>query len=210
MQLNPIIRQSFEIIDKEFGPHQLSPDEYAIVRRTIHSSADFEFKELLTFSHGAIKNAIAYLQQGLPIVTDVSMVAQGIRTMANETFQNPIINALDYVEQPLPGATRTETGIINLLQKYPDALYVIGNAPTALIALCNWVSKQVDPQNKPSVVIGAPVGFVSVVESKDLLTTLAIEQIVVQGRKGGSAVAAGITNALLHLAWDKNAVGIGK
>ncbi|NJN23751.1 MAG: cobalt-precorrin-8X methylmutase [Acaryochloridaceae cyanobacterium RL_2_7] len=203
-----IIQQSFKIIDQEFGSHQFSPEEYVIVRRIIHSSADFEFKELLSFSHNAILSAIAYLQQGLPIVTDVSMVAQGIRAMAHETFQNPIINALDYVDQPLPGATRTETGIINLLRHYPDALYVIGNAPTALIALCKWLSQQSDPKKKPSVVIGAPVGFVSVLESKALLQTMDVEQIVVQGRKGGSAVAAGIINALLYLAWGKNVLGI--
>ena len=162
----------------------------------------------MTFSHDVIAIAIAYLQKGLPIVTDVSMVAQGIRTMANQTFQNPIINALDYAGEPLPGATRTETGVMTLLRQYPNALYVIGNAPTALITLCKWVSQQSDPQNKPAVVIGAPVGFVSVVESKELLNTVDVAQIVVQGRKGGSAVAAGITNALLYLAWQKHAVGI--
>ena len=203
MQLNPIICKSFEIIDQEFGPHRFSSDEYAIIRRTIHSSADFEFKELLTFSDDSITTAVAYLQAGLPIVTDVGMVAQGIRTMARQTFGYPIINALDFGDHPLPGATRTETGVLQALQQYPDALYVIGNAPTALIALCEWVSQHPEHSSIPSVVIGAPVGFVSVVESKQLLEQTHVEQIVVRGRKGGSAVAAGITNALLYLAWEK-------
>lgn len=206
MELHPIIQQSFEIIDREFGPHQLSPDEYEIVRRTIHSSADFEFKDLLIFSDDVIPSAVNYLQQGLPIVTDVSMVAQGIRSMAKQTFQNPIINALEFADDPAPGATRTETGVLNVLKQYPEAIYVIGNAPTALIALCNWIEQQSTTQKAPSLVIGAPVGFVSVVESKELLLIMDIPQIVVRGRKGGSAVAAGIMNALLHLAWKQQSV----
>ena len=207
MHLNPIIQQSFDIIDREFGPHQLSSNEYAVVRRVIHSSADFDFKDLLTFSNGVIANAVAYLRKGLPIVTDVSMVAKGIHTMAQQTFQNPIINALESVDIPLPGATRTETGVLNVLQQYPDALYVIGNAPTALIALCQWIEQSESP-SIPTVVIGAPVGFVSVVESKEMLKTTSVAQIVVEGRKGGSAVAAGITNALLYLAWEKHVMDV--
>ena len=203
MELHPIIQKSFDIIDQEFGPHQFTPEEYAIVRRTIHSSADFELKKLLTFSEKSIERSIHYLQKGLPIVTDVSMVAQGIRSMAKQTFQNPIINALDYAATIPEGATRTETGVLNALQKYPDAIYVIGNAPTALIALCHQLGINHDTSLKPAVVIGAPVGFVSVVESKALLMQTEIPKIVVQGRKGGSAVAAGIMNALLHLAWQQ-------
>ena len=207
MELHPIIQQSFEIIDREFGSHQLSPEQYAVVRRTIHSSADFEFKDLLQFSDGVIDCAIEYLRQGLPIVTDVRMVSQGIVSMTQQTFHNPIINALDLVELAPAGMTRTETGILNALSQYPNALYVIGNAPTALMALCKWVSDQADPLHHPIVVIGAPVGFVAVEESKAILMRTEIPQIVVRGRKGGSAVAAGITNALLHLAWEKYAVG---
>ena len=207
MQLHPIIQKSFAIIDQEIGAHEFTDDEYAIVRRVIHSSADFEFKELLHFSDQAIATCIRYLQQGQPIVTDVSMVAQGIRSMARQTFQNPVINALEYSQLVLPGATRTESGVLKVLELYPNAMYVIGNAPTALLALCRTIqhvqSTDHDSKALPSLVVGAPVGFVSVVESKDLLMNTAIDKIVVRGRKGGSPVAAGIVNALLYLAWEQ-------
>lgn len=205
MQLHPIIQQSFVIIDQEIGEHQLTDDEYAIVRRVIHSSADFEFKELLHFSERAIAVCIDYLQQGNPIVTDVSMVAQGIKSMAQQTFQNPVINALEHSQMVLPGATRTESGVLKALEIYPNAMYVIGNAPTALLALCQTIQRrqlQAQAMEIPCVV-GAPVGFVSVKESKDMLMTTDIEKIVVKGRKGGSPVAAGIVNALLYLAWEQ-------
>lgn len=207
MQLHPIIQQSFAIIDQEIGAHQLTEDEYAIVRRVIHSSADFEFKDLLHFSEQAIGTALAYLQQGKPIVTDVSMVAQGIKSMARQTFQNPVINALDYSQDVLPGATRTESGVIKALELYPSAMFVIGNAPTALLALCQAIRQRQaqghDASMIPALVVGAPVGFVSVVESKEMLMETEIEKVWVQGRKGGSPVAAGIVNALLYLAWEQ-------
>lgn len=205
MRLHPIIQQSFSIIDQEIGAHSLSQAEYAIVRRVIHSSADFEFKDLLQFSSAAITNGIQYLQQGQPIVTDVSMVVQGIRSMAAQTFQNPIINALEFAKGVPVGATRTASGILNAFDQYPQAIYVIGNAPTALLALCQRIQeRQEQPEAQiPCLIVGAPVGFVSVVESKEMLAQVAVEKIVVTGRKGGSAVGAAITNALLHLAWDQ-------
>lgn len=205
MQLHPITQQSFAIIDAEIGEHRFTPAEYAVVRRVIHSSADFEFKTLMQFSVNAIANSMSYLQNGQPIVTDVGMVAQGIRTMAQQTFQNPIINALDCVDSILPGATRTESGILNAFVQYPQAIYVIGNAPTALLALCRQVQTQLS--QRPCLIVGAPVGFVSVTQSKAMLRQTDVEQIRVAGRKGGSAVGAAIINALLSLAWEQQELG---
>ncbi len=196
---HPILLQSFAIIDQEFGDHTLSPAEYAIARRVIHSTADFEFKYLLRFSPGAIATAITALRQGVPIITDVSMVQQGIQTLVNQTYNNPLISAIAQAPTALPGKTRTETGLLTCLQQFPHAIYAIGNAPTALLALCDQVNQGTA---HPTLVIGAPVGFIAVIESKHALAHTPIPQIRVEGRKGGSAVAAAIVNALLMLAWD--------
>ena len=194
---HPIVEQSFAIIDREVGEHTLSSREYAIARRVIHATADFEYLNLLRFNFKAIDSGIAALKAGVPIVTDVTMVKQGVRSLVAKTFKNPLIAAIDYAETADPGKTRTETGLLRCYAQYPNAVYVIGNAPTALLALCQEVS-----QSKiiPGLVIGVPVGFVSVEESKQVLTQLHIPQIVIVGRKGGSPAAASILNALLILA----------
>lgn len=197
---HPIVEQSFAVIDREIGPHGFDPAEYVIARRVIHSTADFEFKDLLRFSEGAISGAIAALQQQKPIVADVSMVRQGIATMVAKTFCNPIVTAVEAADVLLPGKTRTETGMLRCWEQYPDAIYVIGNAPTALIALCQAAQMATV---QPALVVGAPVGFISVLEAKATLAQTALPQIRVDGRKGGSAVAAAIVNALLVLAWKE-------
>lgn len=188
------------MIDREIGSHHFTPAEYAIVRRVIHSTADFEFKHLLRFTPGAIASAIAALQAKTPIVTDVSMVAQGIASMAQKTFGNPLIAAIDRGAIALPGKTRTETGLLDCWREFPQAIYVIGNAPTALLALCEKIGQT---NVQPPIVIGAPVGFIAVAESKAALAELSVPQIRVEGRKGGSPVAAAIVNALLVLAWEQ-------
>jgi len=196
---HPIVEQSFAVIDREIGPHNFDPVEYAIARRVIHSTADFEFKDLLRFSNGAISGAIAALQRHSPIVVDVSMVRQGIATMVAKTFCNPIITAVEAADVALPGKTRTETGILRCCEQYPNAIYAIGNAPTALLALCHATQAA---ETQPALVIGAPVGFIAVLEAKAALSQTTLPQIRVEGRKGGSAVAAAIVNALLVLAWE--------
>lgn len=197
---HPILEQSFAVIDREIGSHQFTPAEYAIVRRVIHSTADFEFKHLLRFSPGAIESAIAALQAKTPIVTDVSMVAQGITSLAQKTFGNLVIAAIDRAPKALPGKTRTESGLLDCWREFPQAVYVIGNAPTALLALCEQIAQT---EIQPPIAIGAPVGFISVVESKAALADISVPQIRVEGRKGGSPVAAAIVNALLVLAWEQ-------
>ena len=198
LPIHPIMVQSFAAIDGEIGAHNFNPLEYAIIRRVIHSTADFEFKELIYFSTGAIASGVAALRRGVPIVTDVSMVKQGITNLVAQTFNNPIISAVERVSVALPGKTRTETGLIECWREFPEAIYVIGNAPTALLALCNELNTSINP----ALVIGAPVGFISVVESKAALANTPVNQIRIDGRKGGSPVAAAIVNALITIAWD--------
>ena len=198
LPIHPIMVQSFAAIDGEIVAHNFNPLEYAIIRRVIHSTADFEFKELIYFSTGAIASGVAALRRGVPIVTDVSMVKQGITNLVAQTFNNPIISAVERVSVALPGKTRTETGLMECWREFPEAIYVIGNAPTALLALCNELNTSINP----ALVIGAPVGFISVVESKAALANTPVNQIRIDGRKGGSPVAAAIVNALITIAWD--------
>ncbi|MBD2424373.1 precorrin-8X methylmutase [Phormidium sp. FACHB-1136] len=213
---SPILEESFGLIDAEFGPHAFSPEEYAVVRRVIHSTADFEFKDLVRFDHGAISAGLTALTQGAPIVVDVTMVRQGVVGLVERTFKNPLWTAVSEGDSPQPGRTRTETGLLRCLEKVsgstpgpnsgltssstPGAVVVIGNAPTALMALCEEMEAG---RVQPALVIGAPVGFVAVEASKQRLAQVAVPQIRVEGRKGGSSVAAAILNALLVLAWEQ-------
>lgn len=194
---HPILEKSFALIDAEVGEHNLGAAEYAIARRIIHTTADFDYLNLLECSPNAIASGIKALQAGVPIVTDVTMVQQGITTLVSKTFQNPIIAAIAQAPVAAIGKTRTETGLLKCWSQYPEAIYVIGNAPTALLALCDRINNS---EQVPALVIGVPVGFVSVVESKQALTKVKVPQILIKGRKGGSPVAAAIVNALLILA----------
>lgn len=204
LTIHPILAQSFAAIDREIGVHHFNEAEYAIARRVIHSTADFEFKNLLRFSSGAIESAIAALHNQVPIVVDVSMLRQGIARLVAKTFGNPIICAVEQAAIAEPGKTRTETGLLKCCEEYPEAIYAIGNAPTALLALCDQIHLA---QVQPALVIGAPVGFISVVESKKVLEKTPVPQIRTEGRKGGSPVAAAIINALVVLAWEQTHSG---
>jgi len=199
LTIHPIMEQSFAVIDREIGEHNFSPAEYAIIRRVIHSTADFEFKKLIQFSPEAIDAGIAALRRRVPIVTDVGMVKQGVAGLVTQTFANPLISAVECASVALSGKTRTETGLIQCWEQFPEAIYAIGNAPTALLALCAKLPAPV----LPSLVIGAPVGFISVLESKAALAQTSVNQIRVEGCKGGSPVAAAILNALIGLAWEE-------
>ncbi len=205
--LHPITAESFAIIDREFGPHQIDPAEYAIIRRVIHTTADFDYRDRLQFGEGAIAAGITALTEQRPIVVDVTMVQQGIRGLLGQTFGNPIVSAISHpaasvsAEDAAPaakaGQTRSARGMAACIAQHPKAIYVIGNAPTALLTLAEQIRAG---QAEPALVIAAPVGFVSVVESKEAIADRSVPQILVEGRKGGSTVAAAIVNALVMLA----------
>ncbi len=198
MKLHPITAESFAIIDAEIGPHTLTDSEYRVVRRVIHSTADFEYKDLLRFEHGAIEQGVQALRAGIPVVVDVQMVKSGVTGVA---LTNPLYCALDAGTMPGPGETRTEAGLNALVKRFPQAVYVIGNAPTALHALARAIHRG---DARPALVVAVPVGFVQVVQAKAAIGKLAVPQIRVEGRKGGSPVAAGIINALASLAFGED------
>ena len=200
-QEHEITLASFAQIAAEIGEHSFTPAEYSVVRRVVHTTADFEFTQLLRFCHQPISAAIRALQQGVPIVTDVSMVAAGISTVVKRTWQSPIVAAVQQApEQILPGQTRSAEGMRACIKANSGAVIAVGNAPTALLSLCEDI---VSGRAQPALVIGAPVGFINVVESKQVLSALAVPHILVNGRKGGSAVAAAILNALMIWAWEQ-------
>ena len=200
--MHPITAESFAIIDREIGPHSWPPEEYAIIRRAIHSTADFELLNLFEFSEGAVAAGIAALQQQQPVIVDVRMVQMGIMGVLKGIGHPSIACALDYVpENFVPSSdsaitTRTAAGMLALSQRYSTGIFVIGNAPTALLTLVEQIRQRLV---KPSLVIGVPVGFVAVEEAKQALAQVDVPQIQVRGRKGGSPVAAAIVNALAYL-----------
>lgn len=200
---HPITAQSFAIIDREIGEHNFSISEYAIVRRIIHTTADFEFKHLVKFERSAIASGLAAISARTPIVVDVGMVKQGIIGLLAKTFENLVVNALEFASSSdLADAgdrTRSEIAMHACKRQYPEAIFVVGNAPTALLALC----QPTDFVFSPKLIIGAPVGFVSVLESKAALAMSSHPHIRIEGRKGGSPIAAAIINALVTLAWEQ-------
>lgn len=192
---------SFAQIQQEMTAHGLTPGEFAVVRRVIHTTADFEFQSLVRFSAQPIEAAKVALAQGLPIITDVSMVAAGIGTVVRRTWQPGVTVAVQQAPKVIgPTQTRTAAGMLACVRSHPSSIIVIGNAPTALMAVCDEVSAG---RIQPALIIGAPVGFINVVESKQALAQLSIPHIVVTGRKGGSAVAAAILNALMIWTWEQ-------
>ncbi len=199
-QEHEITLASFAQIDAEIGSHPFTPAEYSIVRRVVHTTADFEFKQLMRFCHQPIDAAANALQKGAPIVTDVSMVAAGIGTVVKRTWQSPVVVAVQQAPTHiLPGQTRSAEGMRQCMSDYAGAIVAVGNAPTALLSLCEDVAAA---KVRPALIVGSPVGFINVVESKQTLSSLEIPHILVNGRKGGSAVAAAILNALMIWTWD--------
>lgn len=194
LDLHPITAESFAIIDREIGAHSYSPPEYEIVRRIIHSTADFEFKNLVEFRHHAIASGIHAIQNNTPVIVDVRMVKMGVAGTLQRAEQPEPLCALDYRGE---GETLTAAGMRTVARQHPGGIFVVGNAPTALQAL----AAEIRAGNlNPALVVGVPVGFVAVEEAKQEIARLKVPQITVKGRKGGSPVAAAIANALVYLA----------
>lgn len=205
VQLRPeeIERRSFAIIAEELGGSGLPPEEDAVLRRVIHATADFDFADNLVFSPAAAATAIAALREGCPVVTDTAMAAAGINKRAAAALGcavHCLIADAEVAEAAkTAGVTRSRAAVDKAALAWPDAVYVVGNAPTALLRIRELADART---LRPRLVVGAPVGFVQVVESKELLLASALPHIVARGRKGGSTVAAAIVNALLYQATD--------
>lgn len=203
-----IERRSMAIIAAELGETGLAPEVEAVVKRVIHATADFDYFRTLRITPADVEAGIAALAMGAPIVTDTQMAWAGINKMAASRLGCGVfchIADADVAEAALEtGGTRSRAAVDKAAALYPAGIYVVGNAPTALIRICELVESG---RLNPALVVGTPVGFVQVEESKELLLDLPAPSIVAHGRKGGSPVAAAIMNALLYRAVEQLDVG---
>ena len=197
--------ESFRIIDSEAGAHGWSASEWPIVRRAVHTSADFDYVRDLIIAPTALTRGIAALRRGRTIITDTRMAIAGISAARLEPFA---IEVRCLVDDPLVaksakrlGVTRSLLAMRTAVQQEDAGIFVIGNAPTALFELLRLIREE---GVRPDLIVALPVGFVGAAESKaELLATAAEYQrpcIPNRGRKGGSNVAAAVVNALLILA----------
>ncbi len=199
-----ITTESFRRIDALLTPYGLETDTYPIVRRVVHTTADLEWVSSLRFHPLAIGAAVAALRGGAALVTDVRMVAAGVGAMGLARLGCTVHCAIDAPEAARlaseAGITRAMAALRLLARQFPEAIYVVGNAPTALFEILRLHAAGLIAS---PLIIGVPVGFVSTVESKmALMRAHDLPWISNIGPKGGSAVAASIVNALLELAGD--------
>ncbi|HIZ79883.1 MAG TPA: precorrin-8X methylmutase [Candidatus Lachnoclostridium stercorigallinarum] len=190
-----------EIIGREMGERAAlwPPEELLVVKRCIHTSADFDYGENLVFSPGAVKLAVDALKKGVTIVTDTSMAAAGINKRSAAALGVEVrcfISDPDVAEEAKSrGVTRSAVCMERAAALGRPVIAAVGNAPTALIRLREMADEGLF---RPELIIGVPVGFVNVVEAKELILETDIPHIVARGRKGGSNIAAAIVNALLY------------
>jgi precorrin-8X/cobalt-precorrin-8 methylmutase len=201
--------QSLAIIDREIGEHAFSPAEYEIVRRVIYTTADFEYKSIIRFSELALQSGAAALAARTTIVVDVPMVQVGITSNIQNTFANPVYCSMEALTRPQKDKTRAAWGIETLARRYPEGIFVIGQAQTALSAIVDLIQAE---EIRPALVVGTPSGFVEVAETKQRLEDSLVPHIRIEGRKGSAVVASAIVNGLVDLAWqaygrESNSVG---
>ena len=199
-----IEKRSFEIIGQELGDRKLDPEIEPVVKRVIHTSADFDYYDNLVFSEGAVRKGIEALKKGACIITDTQMAKAGVSKPALSVFGAEVqcfIADEDVKEAAKKaGSTRAAAAVdkaAELAASGRPVIFAVGNAPTALVRLYELIS---EGKLTPELIIGVPVGFVNVVESKELILELPVPHIVARGRKGGSNVAAAICNAMLYMA----------
>ena len=199
-QDHPIFTESIRRIRALLGETRLQPLEQEVLERLVHSSGDPSIAELLHFSEGACEAGLSALQAGAAILTDTEMAAAAIRPMAQRTLGVPVRTVLEWAPTLAPsGSTRTAVGMLaawgELSETRPAPVVLIGSAPTALQVLLNLVA---DGSALPSLVIGMPVGFVGVAESKRHLAASGLDQIRLEGSRGGAGLVAAAVNALLR------------
>lgn len=201
-----IERTSMDIITAELEARGLNipPENAAVVKRVIHTTADFDYAVNLRFTPGAVAAGVAAVQSGATIITDTNMALAGVTKPGLAQLGG---QALCFMADPAvaaaakqAGTTRAVAAMHKAAREYPGAVLAVGNAPTALLA----IAEEIENGLRPALVIGVPVGFVNVVESKEhLMATCAqygVPAIAAMGRKGGSNVAAAICNALVYSA----------
>ena len=201
LQPQEIETESFRMIDEEVGTHEFSDLQYPIARRVIHATADFDLGKSMLFSPGAVEAGIKAVRSGKMVVADVAMVQAGINKPRIHKYGGDVrvyISDEDVVaEAKRQNTTRAIISMQKAVKENEGAVFVIGNAPTALLELIRLVREE---GARPGLIIGVPVGFVSAAESKEILSTLDTAFITNRGRKGGTPAAVAALNALTLLA----------
>lgn len=195
-----IEKRSFEIIESELSA-PLPEKEKPIIMRVIHATADFDYQKTLKFSENAVEIALETIRNGAVFVSDTNMIKSGINRRAlellgcsAECFMADDDIAKAAAERKI---TRAAAAVDKAAKTDKPVIYAVGNAPTALVSICEHFK---NGSFRPALVIGAPVGFVNVEYSKELLVSSGLPYIAAMGRKGGSTIAAAIINALLYMA----------
>lgn len=200
-----IEKRSFEIIGEELALRGISegdadPLHLPIIKRAIHTSADFDYFQNLKFSEGAVKAAAKAIRSGALIITDTEMGKAGINKKLLSSYGGQVLCFMgdeDVAKAAKEeGTTRATAAVNKALTLDKPIIFAVGNAPTALIRLYELMEEE---KIKPELIIGVPVGFVNVVESKELIMSGKAPYIVAEGRKGGSNVAAAICNGILYM-----------
>lgn len=195
-----IERRSFEIITQELGDTPLVPGTELVVKRCIHTSADFDYAKNLCFSENAVEKAMEAIQKGACIVTDTQMAKSGINKRALSRYGGEVYCFMSDEDVARlakeHGTTRATASMDKAASLDKELIFAIGNAPTALVRLYELIQ---EGRLNPKLIIGVPVGFVNVVQSKELIMEAGVPYIVARGRKGGSNIAACIVNALLYM-----------
>jgi len=207
-----IENNSFAIIDEEAGNHSHPPDDWEVVRRIIHATADFEYRDLTKIHENAIQDGIKALKKGCAIICDVQMIIAGLNSDRLDAYGCKTYTFISDREIIQKAKENNSTRAIESMRKASNlgllngSVIAIGNAPTALLEIVRLVKEE---GVRPSLVIGVPVGFVSAAESKEALLDIkfqseySIPYILTRGRKGGSTIAVSIIHALLLLSTEK-------
>ncbi len=199
-----IEKRSFAIITEELGDRKLDPEYELLIKRVIHTTADFDYCDNMAFSEHAVEKMKAAISGGSWIVTDTTMALSGINKRALASFGGEVrcfIADPDVAEEAKSrGVTRSLVSMEKAARLGKKLIFAVGNAPTALFSICKLIRTG---KLEPEMVIGVPVGFVNVVEAKEELMRTAKNYIVARGRKGGSNVAAAIVNAVLYQMTDR-------
>ena len=194
-----IEKQSFAIITELLGDTRLDPENELVIKRVIHTTADFDYVENLTFSEHAVRRGIEALKNGCDIVTDTQMARSGINKTILGSLGGQVrcfMSDPDVAQEARQrGITRAMVSMERAAALNKPCIFAIGNAPTALLSLHTLIEAG---RLDPALIIGVPVGFVNVVESKERIIGSRVPYIVARGRKGGSNVAAAICNAMLY------------
>lgn len=194
-----IERRSMEIISEELGQLKIDEEKIDIVKRVIHTSADFDYARNLLFSEGVVEKALTALKKGATIVTDTNMACTGINKLGLKKLGAKAVCFMADSDVAIrareAGSTRAAACMEKACTVAGPLIIAVGNAPTALVRLDELVKEK---KIKPELVIGVPVGFVNVVESKEIIMKTGIPFIVAKGHKGGSNIAAAICNALIY------------